>query len=258
VKHTILSTLFLLSVPVSVIGQGQPVQSDVYTWSQFKEAKNENRDKKEILEGSSTFLESIEIHVSTLAPGKASSGEHTPADAEKLVIVKEGRLRVTQNNITRVLGPGSVALTLPGEEPSLANGGDAPVTYYMLSYKSKTPTDVARGKDSGGSFMIDREDIPFKEHAKGGIRRYYDRPTAMFHRMEMHVTTLNEGLKSHEPHTHKADEIILLVSGEAQMQIDNDHIGTTPGSLVFLNSMVPHALTNAGKGPCEYFAFQWE
>ncbi|HEY4654174.1 MAG TPA: cupin domain-containing protein, partial [Cyclobacteriaceae bacterium] len=126
-KHPILSTLFLLSIPLSVIGQGQPVQSDVYPWSQVREAKKENRDKKEILEGSSTFLESIEIHVSTLAPGKASSGEHTPADAEKLVIVKEGRLRVTQNNITRVLGPGSVALTLPGEEHSLANGGDAPV-----------------------------------------------------------------------------------------------------------------------------------
>ena len=127
-----------------------------------------------------------------------------------------------------------------------------------MTYRSSAPPNADRGKNSGGSLMVDRETIGFNRHGKGGIRRYFNRPTTMFERMEMHVTTLNEGLKSHDPHTHNADEIVLIISGRAEMQIDRDHIGATAGSLVFLNSMVPHALANTGSGPCEYFAFQWE
>jgi (S)-ureidoglycine aminohydrolase len=248
----------LLSVTCSLFAQSEPVRSDVYLWNAFKSDQKTDREKKQILQGSTTFLESLEIHATTLSPGQPSVSNHVHPETEELVIVKEGQLKVTQNKTSRVLGPGSIALTLPGDEHSLENGGGGPVTYYVLNYKSKAPVNSDRGKNAGGSFMIDREDIPFKPHAKGGIRRYFERPTAMFERLEMHVTTLNEGLKSHEPHTHKADEIILLMSGDAEMQIDNDHIGATPGSLAFLNSMIPHALTNTGLGPCEYFAIQWQ
>lgn len=265
-KLILLSLVATLASPAFLTGQPSPVNeqrrsqvaSDVYVWNAFKPAKKENRDKKEILQGRTKFLQTLEIHTSTLAPNAAAGPAHSHDDLEELVIVKEGKLKITQNDKTQILGPGSIALTLPGDTHQLANGGDTPVTYYLMTYRSSAPPNTNRGKKSGGSFMMDRETIGFSRHGKGGIRRYFDRPTTMFERMEMHVTTLNAGLKSHDPHTHNADEIVLIISGKTEMQIDRDHIGATPGSLVFLNSMVPHALTNTGSGPCEYFAFQWE
>lgn len=265
-KILLLSLTAILSVPSFLAGQPSPesarkldpVVSDVYVWNAFKPDDKMNREKKDILQGSTKFLETLEIHTSTLEPKASAGPAHTHDDLEELVIVKEGTLKVTQKDKTRILGPGSVALTLPGDLHRLENGGDTPVTYYLMTYRSIASPNSDRGKKSGGSFIVDRESIGFSRHGKGGIRRYFDRPTTMFERMEMHVTTLNEGLKSHDPHTHQADEIVLIISGKTEMQIDRDHIGATPGSLVFLNSMVPHALTNTGSGPCEYFAFQWE
>jgi (S)-ureidoglycine aminohydrolase len=247
------SILCLLSLPaITAFCQQDPVTSDVYS------AQNAKATKAPILSGPTRFLETLEIHTATLAPNATAENDQRHDDLEELIIVKSGTLTVTQNSTSQSLGPGSVALTLPGDTHSLANKSASPVTYYVLTYKSKGKPDLQRGQTSGGSFMVDRTTLKFQEHGKGGIRRYYNRPTAMFERMEMHVTTLNKGLSSHDPHTHKADEIVLLVSGKAEMHIDGNQKPVPEGALAFLGSMVPHAITNTGTGPCEYFAFQWE
>jgi (S)-ureidoglycine aminohydrolase len=157
-----------------------------------------------------------------------------------------------------MLGPGSVALFVPGEKHRLESGDKNPVTYYALKFKSKLSPDAVRGKNAGGSFTVDRSAIPFKPHDKGGRRDFVERPTTMFERFEMHVTTLNAGLKSHEPHTHHAAEIVLLIRGDASMQIGDKFYKAGPGALIFLDSDVLHAIGNVGDTPCEYFAFQWQ
>ncbi|MCK0147595.1 hypothetical protein MWU78_18215 [Arenibacter sp. F26102] len=57
------------------------------------------------------------------------------------------------------------------------------------------------------------------EHDKGGVRNYFHRPTAMCAYYEMHVTTLNPDIKSHEPHTHYATEIVLVFNGQTEMEM---------------------------------------
>jgi (S)-ureidoglycine aminohydrolase len=74
----------------------------------------------------------------------------------------------------------------------------------------------------------------------------------------MHVTTLNEGLPSHPPHTHPEEEIILLIKGNATMQVENKDFVMSPGDFVFAASGDSHGIRNSGKGQCEYFAFQWK
>ena len=106
--------------------------------------------------------------------------------------------------------------------------------------------------------MIDWNDVAFVETEKGGKRQIIDRATTMFARFEMHVTTLNKGLVSHAPHKHQAEEVIILIKGNAEMQIGDTHNKAEPGALVFLESQGAHALKNTGNGPCEYFAFQWQ
>jgi len=80
----------------------------------------------------------------------------------------------------------------------------------------------------------------------------------MSKRFEMHVTTLNVGIKSHEPHTHRAEEIVLMINGNTEMEIGNGLYKGTDGDLYFLGSNIPHAIKNIGTEPCMYFAIQWE
>jgi (S)-ureidoglycine aminohydrolase len=73
----------------------------------------------------------------------------------------------------------------------------------------------------------------------------------------MHTTALNAGLDSHAPHTHKEEEIILILRGNVQMNIGGIFYKAGQGDVVFLSSGVSHNLTNTGNEQCEYFAFQW-
>jgi (S)-ureidoglycine aminohydrolase len=77
-------------------------------------------------------------------------------------------------------------------------------------------------------------------------------------KFEMHVTTLNEKLSSHAPHTHPEEEIVLMLSGQARMDINGVEYDASPGDIIFLTSQVSHAIRNSGNGDCEYFAFQWK
>jgi (S)-ureidoglycine aminohydrolase len=243
---------------VNLQAQVHPVRSDVYRFNDLKVEKEKTRERRQVLEGSTRDLELLEIHTSTLDPGNAPHPPHTHDDTEELIIVKEGHLKVTIKDKTKILGPGSVALAIPGEEHGFENGGDTRVTYYILKYKSKSPMNIQRADSAGGSFMIEWNDIAAKTHDKGSRRDFFEKPTSMTDRYEMHVTMLKEGMNSHAPHTHRAEEIVLIIRGDVSMQIGDEHKKASAGDLVFLGSEVPHALTNTGKSSCEYFAFQWQ
>jgi (S)-ureidoglycine aminohydrolase len=174
------------------------------------------------------------------------------------LLIKHGLLTLQIKDSTWTLGPGSVALLLPGEKFSLQNQGADECTFYVMKYRSKFPIDTIRAKSSGGSLVRDWNKIPFEPHDKGGIRKYFERPTAMCKRFEMHVTTLKEGIKSHEPHTHRAEEIVLIINNKTEMQIGEKFFKGADGDIYYLGSNVPHAIRNDGDGTCTYFAFQFE
>ena len=179
-----------------------------------------------------------------------------PSDEERLLLVRDGTLKISMNDSTWLIEGGSVALLMPDQNYELGNAMSDTCTFYLLSYHSKL-ADRSPGTLAGGSTVKDWNKIVFQPHDKGGIRRYFDRPTAMCKRLEMHVTTLNKGLKSHDPHTHIAEEIVLIISGETEMQIGDKFYKGGAGVVYFLGSNVPHAIRNDGENPCTYFAFQF-
>ena len=234
------------------------VESRVYNWDELKPVKDEFRIRRQIIDGATTTLVSFTVHASTLEPGLMPHAAHTHPEEEELIIIRDGSLQATIKGHSRVLGPGSIAFVIPGEEHGFENTGDKPATYYVLKFKTNTPMDMERAVKAGGSFAIDWNELSAKETEKGARRNIVDRPTAMFKRFEMHVTTLNQGLSSHAPHTHPAEEMIIIRHGETSMQIGDSHHAAHPAAVVFLSSKIPHALTNKGSGACEYYAFQWE
>ena len=253
-----LPVILLFSLCLTVNGSfAQSIASRTYVWADAPVVKNKTSEQKKLLEGTTTDFSHLEVHTTTLMPHQAPHPAHKHAD-EELIIIKEGKLTVTIEGKTKTLGVGSIAMMMPGDEHGFDNREDSPATYYVMRYTSKEPTDLARGQKAGGSFWIDWNDVAFNPHDKGGIRRMFDRPTAMTKRFEMHVTTLNEGLWSHPPHTHRAAEFLLMKENSSQESIDGKLYAAATGDLIFLESNVPHALQNTSKGSCTYFAFQFE
>ena len=181
-----------------------------------------------------------------------------PATEEQLYIIKKGTLTVGINDSVYTLVRGSIVLLLPGQNFSIQNENAAPCDYYVMKYRSRNPMDLERGKTSGGSFIKDWNNIIFKPNDKGGTRNYFQRPTAMAKRLDMHVTTLKAGLKSHEPHTHRAAEMVVMIDGRTEMQIGQKFYKGNEGDVYYLASNVLHGIRNIGSEPCTYFAIQFE
>jgi len=253
------SVVFLILVlcNFSLLAQKDTVESRVYVWDKLKVSKEDTRERRQIADGSGAALAYMEWHTTSIAPGTSPHASHKHEE-EELIIIKEGQVKVTITDSSTVLGPGSIALFIPGDEHGLFNAGTTRATYYVLRYKSKAPVDMERAKKAGGSFVVDWNNVLFRPHDKGGIRNYFERPTAMLKRFEMHITTLNAGLKSHEPHTHSAEEIVLLVDGNTEMQIAKSFQKANEKDLIYLSSNISHAIQNIGAKPATYFAFQWQ
>src|SRR5262245_44978021 len=113
---------------LAFISEKDSLPPHVYHWDSLTTIIEDTRARKEIMEGSSTSLSHFEGHASTLQPGKAPHPPHTHADEEELIIVKEGKLKITIGGASAVLGPGSVAYAIPGDEHGIVNVGNSQAT----------------------------------------------------------------------------------------------------------------------------------
>lgn len=243
------SIAFVALIIFLIIQDDGQVESRVYNFTELVSNADE-------LKGKTAHLEHLEFTVEKLSKGE--NAEQQSASYETLIIVKSGELGVGLGDSLHQIGWGSVALILPEESYTLSNEGEEEAVYYLMEYRSKNPVNLDRGRSEGGSFVIDFEDLEFNEHDRGGIRNYYNRPTAMMEYFEMHVTNLNGLIKSHEPHTHGAAEIVLMISGDTEMEIGDGFYKAYDGDVYFLESEIPHAIENLDENQAMYFAFQWE
>ena len=90
------------------------------------------------------------------------------------------------------------------------------------------------------------------------MRSYFDKKTSQTNRLELHLTTLNAGLKSHEPHTHKSEEMIIMIHGDTKMLIGEKDYTSKGEGVYYVESLLLHGIQNTGETSCSYFAFQWE
>jgi quercetin dioxygenase-like cupin family protein len=243
---------------ITTMAQLQPVNTGVYTWSDLAVKAGDNRESRKILEGTSAHLDYLEIHATTQFKGAKPSTAHANDDIEECIIVKEGKLKVTIEGRSTVLGAGGVILLMPRQMHAIENVGDDNLTYYVMRYRSKKKTDLERARSAGGTLTLNADSLKFIASNRGGSRPYFDRATAMCERFEMHVTRLDKIGESHVPHAHTETEIILIISGETEMTINGNEYKGSAGDLYFMESQLLHGIRNAKDAPCSYFAFKWK
>lgn len=254
-KLLVLLSSFIFIAALGFRAEDERVESKVYEWKDLEVEKSETRERRHIFKGPTHGFEYLQVHSSTVEPGMAAHGAHTHEDREELIIIKEGTMEHTINGKSRILSPGSVTLALQGDSHGMRNVGDVQATYYIIRWRTRGPR--SSGNPDAKSFSVNWDDLEFKGSFKGGRRNLMRHPTGMLAEFEMHTTTLKEGMKSHDPHTHPEDEIILVRYGEVEEMIDGKPHKAGPGSVIFLGSDVPHGIRNIGEGPCEYYAFKW-
>lgn len=248
--------LFCLA-PFVVLGQWSEVNTGVYEWDKLPVREGNMRMGRKLLEGSFDHLAYLEIHATTQAKGAKPAPPHTQEEIEEILIVKEGLMKMTMNGESRILGEGSVICIPPLVEQSLENVGDGPLTYYVMMYKSKKPMDVERGRANQSMKFVDTKELSNVKNAKGSRTNYFDQPTTVCEKLELHVTQLDQKGPSHAPHQHVDSEIILIIEGESSLFLDGKNIKAKAGDLYLIASNQSHGISNISDKPCKYFAIRW-
>jgi (S)-ureidoglycine aminohydrolase len=217
---------------------------------------NNDVEKNQVIKGTTLDLHTLDIYTLTLAAGKTYT---LPINnnLEQLIVIKNGTVNLILKDTAQTVGPGSIALVLAGDKISFKNPSDKPVSWFVLSYQSTNTVNLQRGHDAGPSFIKNWDLLKVNKSAKGETRSLFDRPTTMFERFEIHATALNPGYASHDPHTHRVEEIILMLNGGVLETINQDLKDAQAGDCIYLASGSLHRPINNTNKQCYYLAIQW-
>jgi len=251
-----LSSLLLLFM-LAANAQTDSLPSGVYPWNKYPVTQSNGRESRTILKGSTTDLVRLNIHTSSLGAGQTNHPLQAYNDREEIIIVKQGLLKVTINDSSKTLGPSSIVLIEAGDKQQFQNASDKPAMYCVLTFMAASPVNIKRGKEGGGSLIKDWNELPMKKTYKGESRPVFDRPSSMFPRFEVHATTLKPGVESHPTHTHRTEEMMVLLTGNVTLNVDSEKQNVSAGDVMLLRPNVPHNVVNTGSEPCTYYAIKW-
>lgn len=100
------------------------------------------------------------------------------------------------------------------------------------------------------------EQIPYVGDDKKKGRRIMLGTTHTGFNLEVHETILGPGEISHPPHKHVNEEIIVIVAGTIEVNIEGKTEKATAGSVTFFATNELHNFRNVGPDHCRYYVIE--
>jgi quercetin dioxygenase-like cupin family protein len=126
------------------------------------------------------------------------------------------------------------------------------VALPVLAFAADTPT-AKTPKPMIGSTVFKWEDLKVRPTPNGERRDVAENPTPTLAIFESHITTLNPGKASHEPHRHPQEELIIVKEGNLEIHINGQTQRAGAGSTFFYASNDAHAVRNIGDTRATYW-----
>ena len=98
--------------------------------------------------------------------------------------------------------------------------------------------------------------IPYAGDANKKGRRFFYAATHAGFKIEMHETILGAGMETHPPHKHEHEEIVIVLEGTVEANMDGEKYTVPAGSVLVFGSNKMHNARNAGTAPCRYYVVE--
>jgi quercetin dioxygenase-like cupin family protein len=242
-----LTLIILISVSAS-----KTINSGVFEWRK----PTGSGIVHNVLKGPTRSLDKFEAKIVTLKSGQGLKEYGVSTGCDELIIIKEGTADISVNGESKTLGEGSIVVFSHDDRIRIRNAQDNELIFFTFLFRPKFPLEPSQGTKAA-AVVKDWSTLEFKASANGGRRDIMRQPLSALKELEIHTTTLNEGLPSHNAHIHPDEEIILVRFGTVEETINGKPFSAGPGSVIFLTDDDNHGIRNIGSGPCEYYAIRW-
>ena len=108
--------------------------------------------------------------------------------------------------------------------------------------------------------------LPLGEDAETGWKRYplFRGSTRCMTHMSCHASALSPGITPHPPHVHPEEELLVMLSGKAELVVVDDGPPANEtihpverGSFIYYPAYQRHTIRSVGTEPAEYLMFKW-
>ena len=119
--------------------QGALMHSTAIDWNTIPAKANDSGSVRTFFRSATPTLKELEVHVTTLDPGKAPHAPHRHPN-EELLIIKQGAIEALIGGEWKKVGPGSVVFFASNELHGVRNAGNEQAVYHVIGFKTdQTP-----------------------------------------------------------------------------------------------------------------------
>ncbi len=208
--------------------------------------------------------------------GKRAAKEGIPCTTCKVYDrVKKDRSWITEKDVEKVYRPGRRYILF--ENKILGERGAIRLVAFISRMKEsfrQIRNTLKRGRwdirlRADASVLSDQSHplslpLPLDEDKKWKPYFLFRGPTKAIRDFSCHVSVLVNGCSPHPPHAHKEEEILIMLSGEADLLLplypgDNGQgrLPLKPGECVYYPPEYPHTLQAVGSAPANYLMLRW-
>ncbi|MBI4890333.1 MAG: cupin domain-containing protein [Acidobacteria bacterium] len=99
------------------------------------------------------------------------------------------------------------------------------------------------------------EDLPVKQNKTSRTRAVFNGSTSRGTGIELHMTEIPAGEAPHGSHQHLHEELVFVLEGTVEVDIEGRKSRIGPGSVAYIGSGEEHGLLNVGSTPARYYLF---
>ena len=203
----------------------------------------------------SGFSETFSQYLMEVAPNGGSERPEPDGQAEGVLFVVGGALRLVLDGTAHALQPGSYVYLPPGVAWSLRNDGAEPARFHWIR-KAYEPVP---GIEVPPAFVTDERAIapiamPGTDGAWATTR--FVPPDDLRHDMHVNIVTFQPGGSIPFEETHVMEHGLFVLEGKAVYRLNRDWVEVEAGDFLWLRAFCPQACYAAGPGPFRYLLYK--
>lgn len=138
-----------------------------------------------------------------------------------------------------------------------------PYRVARFVYRSVRPASVPRLRLNS---LVHPLEVPLPSDGVKGWKPYgiFNGSTRGLKTLSCHVSVLARDVSPHPPHSHRDEEVLMLLSGEVDLVVPDmgasgqgERVCLRPGEFVYYPSDYAHTLQTTSSSPANYLMFRW-